>query len=114
MVACSEAVVGGWVGLDSFSSPPCAPIHRMCSMNSYPSPPAAASCWNVPHPFLNGLDSYWLEVVANEVEKPTSGQGGLEQPMMESEESRKAGGCLVGGLVEWGWVQVVLLAGKWG
>lgn len=109
-------VVRLWVGLDSSSSPPCAPIHRMCSMNSYPSPPAAAaSCWNVPHPFLNALDSHWLGGVDNQAEEPTSRRRGLERPMMEAGRREVAwlvvwwsgGGCgrLVGwkvGLSSWG------------
>lgn len=38
----------------------------------------------------------------------------LEQPMMGSGDGREAGGCSVGGLVEWGGRDACLLARKWG
>lgn len=35
-------------------------------------PPATASCWNVHHPFLNGLDSHWPGLVDGQAAHPAS------------------------------------------
>lgn len=121
VVACSQAVVGGWAWTVS-PSPPCAPIHRMCSMNSYPSPSHCFLLECTP-PFpewpgfpLAGL-SRWTGRAASR-QPATLGFreliSVLEQPMMGSGDGREAGGCLVGGLVEWGGSDARLLARKWG
>ena len=109
VVACSRAVVGGWAWTVS-PSLPCAPIHRMCSMNSHPSP---SHCFLLectpPFPEWPGFPltmlSRWTGRAASQ-QPATIGFKELiwvlEQPMMGSRDGREAGGCMVGGLVEWG------------
>lgn len=108
----------GWVG----PSLPCAPIHRMCSMNSHPSP---SHCFLLectpPFPEWPGFPLAGLSRRTGSASSQQSATLGfreliseLEQPMMESGDGREAGGCLVGGLVEWGGRDALLLARKWG
>ena len=109
VVACSQAVVGGWAWTVS-PSLPCAPIHRMCSMNSHPSPsPCFLLECTPPFPEWPGFP---LAGFVRQTGRPSSHQlatlgfreliSAQEQPMVGSGDGREAGGWMVGGLEEQG------------
>lgn len=121
VVACSQAVVGGWAWTAS-PSLPCAPIHRMCSMNSHPSP---SHCFLLectpPFPEWPGFPLAGLcrRTGGTSSQQPATlgfreAVSEPEQPMVRPGDGREAGGCSVGGLVEWGGRDELPLAGKWG
>lgn len=107
VAACSRAVVSGWAWTVS-PSLPCALIHRMCSMNSHPSPSCCCFLLECTPPFpewpgfpLARLCRWTGRVASQQPVTPSFRElvSVLEQPMMESGDGREAGGCLVGGLV---------------
>lgn len=107
VAACSRAVVSGWAWTVS-PSLPCALIHRMCSMNSHPSPSCCCFLLECTPPFpewpgfpLARLCRWTGRVASQQPVTPSFRElvSVLEQPMMESGDGREAGGSLVGGLV---------------
>lgn len=107
VAACSRAVVSGWAWTVS-PSLPCALIHRMCSMNSHPSPSCCCFLLECTPPFpewpgfpLARLCRWTGRVASQQPVTPSFRElvSVLEQPMMESGDGREAGGRLVGGLV---------------
>lgn len=124
VAACSRAVVSGWAWTVS-PSLPCALIHRMCSMNSHPSPSCCCFLLECTPPFpewpgfpLARLCRWTGRVASQQPVTPSFRElvSVLEQPMMESGDGREAGGSLVGRVGVRGGTggDAVLLARKWG
>lgn len=114
----------GWAWTVS-PSLPCALIHRMCSMNSHPSPSCCCFLLECTPPFpewpgfpLARLCRWTGRVASQQPVTPSFRElvSVLEQPMMESGDGREAGGSLVGRVGVRGGTggDAVLLARKWG